>query len=386
MSDNLVIRDIAISIDGRTQEISADVGGTSIWFRVPLTVPLFLRSEPFVAAALLEAMYTGQDIEIACDVPFSNQLFESLEYLQGIYRCWNEELKTINIITSLTSSREERDEVGSFFSAGVDSSYTLMQHRDEITNLIIMDAFDQPCAEDIWSDYVEKQTVFAEAHGKQLISVQTNVRQYAEDKKISWEFMHGLILSTVGGLFGFRKIFVPSTYSYRDLFPWGSHPLTDPLWSTENVRIVHDGAGSRRWEKMKKLTECPEILDNLRICWRSKVSNCGVCPKCIRTMLALHLLGASSSGIPAYAGTDQLKHLKAMDDHAAVYLEDAMLAAKAQGDHVIYRKLYWYFKIYKVIGLIETIDKVMLGGLVRGLYRYLKKPAWLSSRVSLGEK
>jgi pyruvyl transferase EpsO len=87
------------------------------------------------------------------------------------------------------------------------------------------------------------------------------------------------------------KVYIASSNSYVDLHTWGSHPLLDPLWSTEAVQIVHDG-GETRMNKLRALVQYPEAVARLRVCWRNPGSfNCGHCEKCVRTMLALRALG-----------------------------------------------------------------------------------------------
>jgi hypothetical protein len=78
---------------------------------------------------------------------------------------------------------------------------------------------------------------------------------------------------------------------YRDLPALGSHPVLDHLWSTERLEIVHDGAAATRTEKVvRHIAPSQLALRNLTVCWRSEAGhNCGVCEKCLRTMVALEL-------------------------------------------------------------------------------------------------
>ena len=386
MIDKLIIRDILASEDEKGWKVCADVGGDNVWFRTPFSGTAKACAEPFIAVALLEAMYTGQDIQVDSKFPVSRRFVESLADLQGVFHLWNRELKLINLEATIHTQWNESGRVGSFFSAGIDSSHTLCRHMDEITHLVLMDAFDDPGSEEEWQTYVRQQSVFAKKIGKQLIPVTTNVRQYAYEKRISWEFMHGCVLSTVGNLFGFDKVYVPSSYTYLDLFPWGSHPITDPMWSTESMRVIHDGAGQRRWEKVRTVMTNQQILDNIHVCWRQKVGNCGECPKCVRTMIALYLLNRRAKSIPDFNGLLHLKRLKAMDSHDAVFLEDAALAAKTVGDKSVHRKLARYLRQYRILLFIENMDKALLGGFMRKIYRRLRKPKWLNYRVTLGPK
>ena len=76
--------------------------------------------------------------------------------------------------------------------------------------------------------------------------------------------------------------------------PWGSHPLLDPLWSTEDIEFTHDGCEALRSAKIKAIARAPLALSTLRVCWANEQAeyNCGRCEKCLRTMIALHVVGA----------------------------------------------------------------------------------------------
>lgn len=45
-------------------------------------------------------------------------------------------------------------------------------------------------------------------------------------------------------------------------------------------------------EKLRGLIDHPEALSRLRVCWENQANyNCGLCEKCVRTMLGLRALG-----------------------------------------------------------------------------------------------
>ena len=63
---------------------------------------------------------------------------------------------------------------------------------------------------------------------------------------------------------------------------FGSHPLLDPLWSTETLAFVHDGCEANRMEKVRRIAESPLLLEGLRVCVDDRgpdVYNCGSCWK-----------------------------------------------------------------------------------------------------------
>ena len=110
-----------------------------------------------------------------------------------------------------------------------------------------------------------------------------------------WYLAHGLVLTSVGLTLqdAVRKLYVPAGQSHRDLFPLLTHPLLDPLWSTETLEVVHDGCEATRFEKIQVLRRDEIALDHLAVCNKPwAVVNCGGCEKCLRTMTNLHLAGA----------------------------------------------------------------------------------------------
>ena len=97
---------------------------------------------------------------------------------------------------------------------------------------------------------------------------------------------------------GVKTMTTPSTHSYLHLQPFGSHPLHDPLYSTEATRIVHDGSELTRAAKIESLVgRHPLSLEHLRVCTKrgGAAGNCGKCEKCYRTMTTLHAIGMLES-------------------------------------------------------------------------------------------
>ncbi len=75
--------------------------------------------------------------------------------------------------------------------------------------------------------------------------------------------------------------------------PWGSNPLTDRLLSNDAFEIIHDGAAFTRAEKIRAISNWPQALRHLRVCWEGeqKDRNCCRCEKCIRTILNFRAIG-----------------------------------------------------------------------------------------------
>ena len=98
-------------------------------------------------------------------------------------------------------------------------------------------------------------------------------------------------------LLGLDKVIVPASFSYNQLFSWGSHPVLDPLLSSANTEIIHDGAVSRIAKTRFLIEKCID-LSNLRVCNVASDYNCGKCEKCLRTMVAIELLGGHVASLP----------------------------------------------------------------------------------------
>lgn len=135
--------------------------------------------------------------------------------------------------------------------------------------------------------------------GKSLIEVETNLRtlfSMASDRLVHWDEYHGAVLASVALLFQhrFRKVLAPASLAYDQLFPWGSHPVLDPLWGTELTDFEHDGCEARRPERVAYISKHESALKWLRVCHRSPDNrqNCGRCEKCLRTMINLRAAGA----------------------------------------------------------------------------------------------
>jgi hypothetical protein len=383
MNDELVISDLTESAVDGWNEVSAEVDGDRVFFRSPAQYDLAASGEPFLGVALLEAMARNADLRIDPAISLSAKLHGKLQELQSIYACWSSDLHRINVHARIDPRKRDYERVASFFSAGVDGSHTLLRNMDDITHPIMLSGFDAAGTDRAsWLRAVEKQNAFARMVGKELIPIETNVRWWISKRKIAWDFAHGLILSSLGSLVKAGRIYVPSSHTYNELFPWGSHPLTDPMWSTESTEVIHDGAGFRRGEKMKDLCGDQRILDNLKVCWKSILENCGECPKCIRTMTALYLLGASSQALPKL-DLAALKSLRATDESGATFLEDAMILARNAENRRVLKTLRRYYRWYQLSLVVPMLDRFLLGGVLRRIYRKLKKPEWLEKRVTL---
>ena len=380
MNKKLLISNINIKQEDGFNILSAYVDGDLIFFKVPDKFPLYINAEWFIGISLLEAMVSQRDIEVDTGVAVSRMFYDQLSELQTIYSKWNPKLKKIALNCELSNRDKQFTHIGSFFSAGVDSSFTLIARRDEITHLVMLRGFDMGDDDLAWNRRIEHQAAFAESSGKQLIPVDTNARDWTEKKEIGWSFAHGLLISSAGGNLGMKRLYVASSHTYDHLLPWGSHPLTDPMWSTESTQVVHHGSGTSRSQKTKTILESPSVAENLQVCWENIDKNCGECSKCIRTMAAVFLLNGDVKSLPKFQ-MSQLKKLQPTSDSLKTTVIDLLLLADETGNIEFYKKLKKYYLKYERSKIGSLVDKCFLNSILKKTYRRIRKPRWLTLRV-----
>ncbi len=301
-----------------------------VWFRVA-DGPLASGVEPFLAATLMPAMKLGR--AVAASGTVSRRLIETIPTIQDIVHAWWPEFQRVPVeVKAKRAHTSPPQDVGCFFTGGVDSFYTLLKHKEEITKLIFVHGFDVQL-DDIPLREKVSQALREVARDlrKPLIEVETNLRTFSEPHA-EWGEFHGNALASVTLLLSpqFRKFYIPSTYAYAQLHPWGSHPLLDPLWSTDNTEIVHDGCEATRIEKVAQISSCEIVLRSLRSCYRNPggAYNCGQCEKCIRTMALLRAVGVLDR-CTTFDGTLDLRALSRLPykEHSTLFLPETLQVA-----------------------------------------------------------
>jgi hypothetical protein len=273
-------------------------GKREVFFRT--THPLVATSaDPFVPAVLLPAMYQKLDLQV--HAPVSDDVMRAARRVQGIFSAWHPSWHFANVDAPAaareTAASVPANGVASFFSGGVDSSYSLLKHRSEITHLIFVAGFDIPLRRSGMRELATTELRrTAQRIGLPLIEVETNLRELSDSFGFSWEKQFGAAIAAVAYFLApsFRKVYVPSGYALPFVRPNGSHPGVDPLWNTEHLDVVHDGVEATRYDKIGALSESDVALQSLRVCYELVEGqyNCCRCRKCLWTMAFLRVHGA----------------------------------------------------------------------------------------------
>jgi hypothetical protein len=270
--------------------------------------------DPFVAGLLIPAMAVGEDLIV--EAPVSPTLLNKVDSIQSWLRAWRPGLHPARVEAAVAEPVPAGDGVGLFFSGGIDSYHSLLRNmqehpagKDAITHLIFGYGIDTRYGYD--RRYMDRVSPFiqsiAEATGKRVVILESNLRQAFS--ATGWMLYHGSALISGALCLAplFNRVLVAGSWATTYLIPWGSHPELDPLWSTDAVEIVHDSVDCTRLEKVVTQVGRSELaLRTLRVCFEveQQPRNCGRCPKCIETMLILHIAGVLESCSTFDAGLD----------------------------------------------------------------------------------
>jgi hypothetical protein len=277
------------------------------------------RSDAFLAAALLPAMRLGVPLRVQGAV--SSRLLENLPIFQDIICTWYKDFHRVTIDAEAaheTTTIQPRSGVACFFSAGVDSFYSALKHQSELTHLILVHGFDFGLGQETLPIHIAQSVYKAAAElGKPLVEVETNLRTLV-DLYGDWNYhLHGTALASVAlAQDQLKKVYIASAHSYDRLKPLGSHPLLNPLWSTEQMQVIHDGCEANRYEKMHSIMNNETVRRWLRVCWLNSgdAYNCGHCSKCLRTMVFIHFVGLQKEFITFPPELDRAEMAKAAVD------------------------------------------------------------------------
>ncbi|MES2013545.1 MAG: hypothetical protein V4445_07330 [Pseudomonadota bacterium] len=265
-------------------------------------------SDPYLIAVIFLAMFRNEDVLVKGIV--SPSLLENLERFQDIWSCWRPGIyNKVNILA--TSEEEEPDVVGrdasALYSGGIDAAFALLKHaradlgrqgRDIKFALMTcgMGGFQNGAEQHFHTALTEASGAILPL-GVRLGWVATNWQNVM--------LRHGLNIydifpsGFISCLHLFRRGITAGVFGSSDNtqhYKWavaGSNPLTDRLFSSRGFQMLHEGSGFSRIEKIRYLANWPDYFKAMRVCNQSdrEHRNCGVCEKCFRTALALHVAG-----------------------------------------------------------------------------------------------
>jgi hypothetical protein len=169
---------VAISIEDQVHQLwfatSGEDPGREADFLLPLT--------------LFPAMVGKSRLRLEGEV--SPRLLSAVPMIQDIFRLWGDEywggkysgLQRIPVNAEPRSEPIKRaSDIACFFSGGVDSFYTLLKHREEITHIVFVHGFDISLEEQPLREQASRMArAVARELGKTLVEVETNLRSFSD--------------------------------------------------------------------------------------------------------------------------------------------------------------------------------------------------------------
>jgi len=279
-----------------------------LWWRLPALWrdALTTWADPFVVGFLFVMMQEHRDVMV--EGPVSPSLLTNVEQYMALWHAWAPNRYQPVAIRAREEAElpvpSAAEQAIMPFSCGVDSCYTLLRHQrglagrrsHQIGAAMVMGGFDirldRTSAQGKYNALMTDTHAALEDAGLACIDVTSNFHELPT----TWGHSFGtqLIgsLHLLAGRFGATVVANDVPYTRMGL-TWGSHPVSNPFLGSERFRVIDDGAETTRFGKIESLTQWPEAMRRLRVCFSEPGSyaNCCRCEKCLRTILSCRVAG-----------------------------------------------------------------------------------------------
>ena len=250
----------------------------------------------FLPMAAVAASAAGEDLELRGAV--SPAVLAGAERnLSTMAGWWGWRVPRITAERAEPAVAEPDRGTGLFFTRGIDSWSSLLTLQAEgagPTHLLTIRDIELPRDADTHAEVLAETQRVAAQLGLPLVELTTDARELL-DRIEDWPRTHGAVLAGFALLLRplLARVYVAGTHGPLSRCEWGSHPDLEPHWSSETSQLVYHQAELDRSEKTAIVARSQPALDALLVCWEGGAArNCGRCPKCLRTMTALDLVGA----------------------------------------------------------------------------------------------
>ena len=272
--------------------------------------------DAFVLVPLYLAMYHKQDLHIRGNI--SKKLYQNIKwYIPRILCDFSNDLAPINFIAEgFTAPKSKGNLIGTGISCGVDSMSTIYDHFIKETDpdykinaLFLFNCgthgdFEDPLTKKLFIERYKRNVNAADELGLPVHLVTSNLHAFTHkigEQKVGYFAIYSCIFSLQNSIFRYytsngstyeeKKIFV-SYNKNRDMAGFGDSYIV-PLIQTENLELIIDGCQYRRVDKLKNIADWEIAQKYLNVCVSHlpDASNCGHCPKCLRTLLPLEIIG-----------------------------------------------------------------------------------------------
>jgi len=268
-------------------------------------IPETALCDGYIFGIIFYAMARGEDIHVHGTL--SADCMRNLNEFQDAWTRWKpERYKKIAITASHIDPMNpgKPNSAIAAFSGGIDSLFTILRHKKILdtasyplgSTVLMVHGFDIPLDKPSHLEALkERTTPFINELDLTIRVIRTNLKELALQ---DWEdsFMAQLACCMHQYSHQCNYALVGSSEPYDSLvLPWGSNPVTDHLLSGAAMRIIHDGAGYSRTEKVAEIINHKAAMKVAKVCWEGAetFTNCGNCEKCIRTQLNFKAAGVN---------------------------------------------------------------------------------------------
>ncbi len=258
-------------------------------------------ADPFVVGMLFPAMQWGRDVHVEGRV--SPSLLANLETFMAVWHAWAPDMyQAVQIIAREETeppSPAQADQTVIPFSCGMDSCFTAFRHRRSLMgrrnhNLaagVLFHGFDirldQENSQAMFDGVLGRARILLNSLGMACIPMKSNFHELPTvwGHSLGTHLVSGL--SLLGRRFGHTLI--PNEIPFIRLAQVsGSHPMNDPLLGSTHFTVEDDGGEILRYEKASLLSQWPEAMQHLRVCFENPGdhANCCRCEKCLYSILS----------------------------------------------------------------------------------------------------
>lgn len=315
------------------------------------------RLDGIAVTLLMWAMVNNCDIR--SEYPISEKLYYHLTYqvIPQLYICNPDKSHRIKIKAPIVSSKiNTKSWVGTGCSCGIDSLSTIYTYNEiklknyELTHLVCMKtgahhgnkAFHTDLENRLFQAEISNVKKFSEKIGKPLVIIDSNLNHFLIRNVNPWSYEAGHIFRNIGAIMMLQNFF--GKYYYSDTYDLDHFQMNIrrdtayyvkwllPLLSSDNLQSYSVGMGAGRFEKTRLVCQHPSSYSTLHVCLQSE-DNCGHCMKCIRTMVALDILGM----LDKYRESFDVDYY---NEHRSEYIN---IVASQRNQDAFYKELYPLF-------------------------------------------
>jgi len=308
-----------LEVDIKFIDMEVKSPAETIWFEIDANYDRILTNDTydaFLLVPLFLAMHHKTDLRICGNV--SKRLYKNLTwYGQKIFCDFSPKISPVNIIVDgFAPPQAQGALIGTGISCGVDSLSTLydrfIKENDpdyKINALFFFNCGSNGTIKDSVTQYIaqsrsERGISLARELGLPLFPMDSNLHEFSRSE-YGDTFIFLSNYSCVLALQNIiRRYYIGSACSYKGIKYSGTkYNLFDfaefcesyfvPLLGTERTEFIIDGCQYRRVDKIKNLADWHIAQKYLNVCHVSNENsaNCSWCEKCMRTLLALEILG-----------------------------------------------------------------------------------------------